>query len=196
MLAGAVLLGALDAHAGEPEEYPYVDFAAGTGLSVGRHGYGSTDYSGRSTYTERSLHGGVVDLTITPAYALPKLSLGVAFDATLVAALGETDMCAGVVSASAVAMLRHARPGFFALLAVGYASGGSICSSDLNETGITPGSYYGIEAGTGPRAALGFGYQSSSGFGFETTASYTYLSGEDSKYQPVMIVFQALLSGR
>lgn len=186
LLAGALVLGTSDARADESEEYPFVEAAAGIGLSTGRHEYSTVDYPGQPA--SESLGGPAVDFTITPAYGFRNLSVGVAFDAVFIT----SDDCAAVASASGVAMLRHVRPGFLGMLALGYASGGRLCFK-IRDSGTDT---HIADGGTGPRFATSFGYQWSSGFGFETTASYAYLWSEYSRYQPLTIVLQAILSGR
>src|SRR5262249_2704697 len=121
LLAGGLFLGAVDSRADEDDEYPFLEFAAGTGVSVGKNEYAVVGYPGRPR-TE-PIAGGAIDTPLTPAYGFKYFSIGAAFDAMFTT----SDNCTEVASASGVVMLRHKRPGFLGLLAVGYASGDRFC---------------------------------------------------------------------
>jgi hypothetical protein len=141
----------------------------------------------------------IVNLTLTPAFALSRFAFGIMLDAWMtIPDGGYEDDCALLGSASAIAMTR-AKSGLGAAIALGYASAGKTCSkiADIGidyPNGFVP-TNHSNEGVAGPIASARFGYTTQSGFGFATTASYAYLWGEDSTYAPLSLVMQITISG-
>jgi len=194
-LLGVTTIASL-ASAERVDDKLFIELGLGGGITIGRHAWGSTGYPGQTTHESEMIAAPLVDLTLTPAFALSRFAFGIMFDGSL--ASSDSPNCAVMGSASAIAMAR-ARSGLGAAVALGYASASKPCgeSIDINvnyPNGFVPTSHS-DESMAGPRASARFGFTTLSGIGFATTASYAYLWGEDSSYKPLSLVMQIMVSG-
>jgi hypothetical protein len=136
--------------------------------------------------------GPAAGITITPGYGWSTLAVGVGLDATYVASLGAEQFYtpgALLYSASAVGILRPAKPGLVGSLMLGVAGTrlGDVSSpgfADIRQEGML-----------GPRFGGRLGYEWSNGFGFATTISYARLANDEGEYQPLTLCAQATYSG-
>ena len=167
----------------------FADAALGVGVTSGTHSFSTTTNLGHTSYWSEGVTGPVVSTTLMAGEAWSRFAVGVGIDAAL------TVESAVLLSGSAVAILHSGKSGVYGALFAGY--GWADLAGPSIGMGVPPEYVVagtGSESKQGPRFALRAGYRWPSMFGIATTASYSYLIGGDSKYEPIMVVIQATWS--